>query len=475
MAVPPLNPELEAQAQELVARLRPQAEQDLLELARLLVSKPDHEIFGDTEFEARAVVHRLGAHAVEAHLAEKKNGYEGAGVVCPHCQQAAKFQGYRAKTAVSLMGDVACRRAYYYCGRCGHGVLPWDERVGLTARSFTPATERLVALAGALSDSFAEAAERVLPEMAGLHVAETTVQRTSEEVGERIGTHLRGGRTFGFARRWDWWRDAQGRLCAYVSVDLTGVRQQAEDGGRAEGRMPYVAMVYNPVPELPADSPYRPPAKATMAARYLSGLYDLDELGLQLRKQASQVGMDRAEVWIGLTDGGSGLEEFIRRNFPREPVLILDFWHAAEYLTELAQVLYPEDEAARQGLLTSWCHTLKHEGGARMIEVLRAYPLPAKAAVGAKHAEALNYFTNNVHRMDYPNYLANGWLIGSGAVESACKTVVGQRLKQAGMRWREYGTDAMCHLRALFKSEPSQWQAFWRRQINEKANKKAAA
>lgn len=72
MAVPPLNPHLETKAQELVARLRPQAEQDLLELARLLVSKPDHEIFGDTEFEARTIVHRLGAHALETHLAEKK-------------------------------------------------------------------------------------------------------------------------------------------------------------------------------------------------------------------------------------------------------------------------------------------------------------------------------------------------------------------------------------------------------------------
>jgi len=43
---------------------------------------------------------------------------------------------------------------------------------------------------------------------------------------------------------------------------------------------------------------------------------------------------------------------------------------------------------------------------------------------------------------------------------------VGQRLKLAGMRWREAGTDGMCHLRALFRSEASQWEAFWRRQIN---------
>lgn len=68
----PLAPELEAKAQELVARLRPQAEEDLLALARLLVSKQDGELFGETEFEVRDIVHRLGAKAYTAHLASKK-------------------------------------------------------------------------------------------------------------------------------------------------------------------------------------------------------------------------------------------------------------------------------------------------------------------------------------------------------------------------------------------------------------------
>lgn len=70
----PLAPELESQAQELVARLRPRAEEDLLALARLLVSKEDRELFGDTEFEVRDIVHRLGAEAYTAHLAGKKRG-----------------------------------------------------------------------------------------------------------------------------------------------------------------------------------------------------------------------------------------------------------------------------------------------------------------------------------------------------------------------------------------------------------------
>lgn len=140
--------------------------------------------------------------------------------------------------------------------------------------------------------------------------------------------------------------------------------------------------------------------------------------------------------------------------------LILDFWHAADSLLKLAKAIQPSNEEAREKLMTAWCHTLKHEGGARMVEELEKLDLPRKPTVRSQYAEMLGYFKNNVHRMDYPRYLANGWFIGSGAMESACKTVVGQRLKLSGMRWGEAGTDEMCQLRALYRSEPAQWELF---------------
>lgn len=57
--------------------------------------------------------------------------------------------------------------------------------------------------------------------------------------------------------------------------------------------------------------------------------------------------------------------------------------------------------------------------------------------------------------------MAQGWQIGSGPVESACKTVVGKRLCGSGMRWGSPGSHHVCHLRALFLSQPSQWENFW--------------
>jgi hypothetical protein len=368
---------------------------------------------------------------------------------------------------VSLLGALTVARAYYFCHRCGHGLFPWDEEVGLSPKRLTPGAERAVSLAGLLSDSFEEAAEKVLPELAGLRLSETTAQRATEAAGARLGAHLDGGGVLGGPTPWPWHRDAEGKTCAYISVDATGVRQQACGGGPAEGRMPYVGAVYNPVPELPADSPYRPPAKARMQARYVAGLYALDALGAVLRRQAGQVGMNRAERWIGLTDGGNGLESLVTSQFPLVEVVILDFWHVADHLGDLARTLHPANDEQARVVKGQWCHVLKHQGGQALVRELEALVLPARRpVVRAKHAEVLSYLKKNVTRMDYPTYLAKGWLIGSGAVESACKTVVGQRLKLAGMRWREPGTDSVCHLRALYRSERGQWDGFWRRKLN---------
>jgi hypothetical protein len=344
------------------------------------------------------------------------------------------------------LGPVRLTRAYYYCRHCRAGHCPWDAALRLTAGDLTPAAEQLVSLAGSLA-SFAEAAGKVLPRLAGLTLAESTAERTTEGGGTRLGARRAAGEVFAAARDWPWPADAAGRTCAYVSVDATGVGIQGPGGCAAEGRMAYVGLIFSP-------GAGGQPARE----RVLAGLYELPELGAQLRRQGAQVGMDRAEVWVALTDGGAGLEEFMGVYFPRAEC-VLDFYHAAEHLNDLAKALDPGGHEERAA---AWCHTLKHAGGAALVAQLEALDLRGrKAEARETYRQVLGYVRNNVHRMDYPRYLANGWLIGSGHVEAACKAVVGQRLKGSGMRWGEAGADAVCQLRALFKSEKGQWDAYW--------------
>ena len=67
-----LTVEQEVEAQRLAKQLQEECQEDILALARLLVSKRESEIFGETEFQARDVVHRVAAKAFEVHLREKK-------------------------------------------------------------------------------------------------------------------------------------------------------------------------------------------------------------------------------------------------------------------------------------------------------------------------------------------------------------------------------------------------------------------
>jgi hypothetical protein len=332
----------------------------------------------------------------------------------------------------------------------------------LTAHRLSPAVERLATLCGAVADSFEKGTE-LLKEAAGVRLGESTVQRTTEATGERIAEHLQKGRTFGGKGAWDWFCDARGRTVGYIEIDATGVRQQGSHGEAAEGRMAYVGMIFNPLPDRQRVFEGLPQPGASMRARYVSGLYPLAEMGPLLRRQAWQVGLDRAQVWVALTDGGVGLEDFVRENFPRVEAVILDFYHAAEYLAKLATTLHPTDEAAALEQTTAWSRVLRDEGGHALIGVLESGDWPNRTGWKSVSAEVLGYFVNQVHRMDYPSYEANGWSIGSGAVESACKTVVGQRMKGSGMRWGEEGAHAVCHVRALYRSEHSQWTDFWRR------------
>ncbi len=459
----------ETQAQELAEAIAQAAAEEFVQLARTLVATDRDSLFGATEFKIRDILLGVGAKLYQEFLAQKKNGYEGSSVTCPGCDHAAAYHEDAQRTIVSLFGPITYQRSYYYCRRCGKGQCPFDHQAGIPAHQLTPAVERLASLAGAVASSFEKGAE-LLEEMSAVDLSESTLQRTTEDVGARMAALLAAGVTVGPRVVWKWQCDAQGRTVAYASIDATGTRQQGPKGQAAEGRMAYVGSIFNPVPPKERVQPVPNAKREQMQARYLAGLYTLDDMGPLMRQLAGRVGMDKAEVWIVLTDGGSGLEEFAQKNFNRpDLVLILDFYHAASYLEKLAKALHPQEEAKAKSQAEQWCHLLKTEGGALTLAVLRAWDWPARqsAALRAQRAEVDQYFANNMHRMEYPEYQAEGWQIGSGVIESACKTVVGQRLKGAGMRWSVDGAHYLCHVRALYRSEKGQWEAFWDRQFTE--------
>ena len=100
-----------------------------------------------------------------------------------------------------------------------------------------------------------------------------------------------------------------------------------------------------------------------------------------------------------------------------------------------------------------------------LLAAARAAADPAPTEAGQREWD---YLERNRARMDYRHYRAQGWFIGSGVVEAGCKRVIGQRLKQSGMFWREEGATPAASLRCALLSAGG-WDYLWRQPLFQAA------
>jgi hypothetical protein len=166
--------------------------------------------------------------------------------------------------------------------------------------------------------------------------------------------------------------------------------------------------------------------------------------------------------YVGLADGAKGNWGFLGRH---TEVQVIDFWHAAEYLSDAADVLFVRTPEAKAAWLGGVCHRLKHEPGAARQLIRDIKRLAAEKGVPSGHPDieaVLTYFGNQskAGRMEYPPLVESKIPIGSGVTEAACKVLVKQRLCGSGMKWREPGAAAVLSLRCLTYTT-ERWSQFW--------------
>jgi hypothetical protein len=120
--------------------------------------------------------------------------------------------------------------------------------------------------------------------------------------------------------------------------------------------------------------------------------------------------------YVGLADGAKGNWEFLGRH---TGVQVIDFWHAAEYLSDAADALFARQPGEKRPWLESSCHRLKHEPGAarQLIKDLKRLAAEKGVTLDQPDVEAaVTYFTNQskAGRMDYPPLVESHTPIGSG-------------------------------------------------------------
>jgi len=71
MSQPILTPEQEAEAQQIKDKVFDAVMNDVDQMARLMASKEDRELLGQTEFEMRDLAHRIAATMIEESVNQR--------------------------------------------------------------------------------------------------------------------------------------------------------------------------------------------------------------------------------------------------------------------------------------------------------------------------------------------------------------------------------------------------------------------
>jgi len=400
------------------------------------------------EEQVMKLVFRLGLDLLQGTLGLIGPGYQTAGPRC-ECGQEMEFERYQEKGVLSLFGPLTVRRAYYTCGPCHRGQAPLDYALRLDNTG----------LSGGLQNAFCRTVGRMSFEEAigfltSLHYPEvpaTTARRLTLQIGQELRQQQEG-------RREESWQKTEPPLMErdeppvrlYLSMDGTKIHLTR---GWSEVRL---GAVYETEEIRQNDGQVVP---RTVRPTYLPFRGDVDTFGQLLYMEAARRGLEEAGEVVILGDGAEWIWRQARQICP-EAVCIVDWWHATEHLWMAAEALFGEGTAAAK----DWEKAREKElwdGRVESVLTTLGQLLPAEGEARQAVQEQITYFSNQKNRMRYDEYRACGYQIGSGTVESACKRVIGQRLKQAGMIWSEQQAMAIASIRAALLD--GRWGSFWQK------------
>jgi hypothetical protein len=404
----------------------------------------------------------VGNELLSGLLRLHETPYVADAVPC-HCGGQADYQRQREGGVQAIVGEVRVKRAYYLCPDCHQGCYPLDEELEFCAGGLSAGLEESAALVGVV-EPFASAAELLARLLwTGVKLSHNRVRGATEDMGQTLAQAEDElvERVFESDRRGLPEAPEQGPKRLYISADGTSVRCKATDEEVVEKGQNYVwheakvAALY----ETKEVATSRESDETIIKAKeieYYADMADAQHFARLVWLKAYERGVSHAEEVILLGDGAQWIWLRLGMFFP-QAIQILDWYHAEGYLVQVAQAVF--GPGTQPG--TVWLKReldLLWDGKVRQViqnlETLQQTHPQIEAI-----QDAITYYTNNQHRMNYPAYREQGLQIGSGTIESGCKRVVKARLDQAGMTWTVEGARTVLKARAAYLS--GQWDDFW--------------
>jgi hypothetical protein len=358
-----------------------------------------------------------------------------------------------ATTYTSAVGPVRVTRSLYRPPQSGHAVCPLELRAGIIEGSWTPlAAKQAPWVVAHLTPQEGE-------ELFGLLGNMTPSKSPLDRLPKALHVHWEAQRPqFEATLRL---QEALPPEAVTMAVSLDGVMAPMKDGQRQAKRLQ--ARAVGKASSGPAG--YQEVGCATVSyydrhgerlcTRRMARMPETNKATLKRQLTAEVLGalIQRPDLRVvKVADGAPDNWSYLGETLPFGEE-VLDFYHAAAHLGAALGAAYGEGTPTY------------HERLETLSTVLRDAPHGVDNVMGAlcrlrtryPHRQAMHtalaYFRDHRHRMRYAALRAQNLPIGSGVVAAACKTLVSQRLKRSGRRWRHTGGQAILTFRALCQSE----------------------
>lgn len=183
------------------------------------------------------------------------------------------------------------------------------------------------------------------------------------------------------------------------------------------------------------------------------------EAGRVMARDADRIDFEDADDRVANVDGGPWIIGQIHKRL-LVTATGLDFYHLGENVHKARRSLFGEENEAGSKLAGNLLHIVKHEGYEPFWEKLLETRKQCRGAARRKAIDGLlGYVVERKEMINYPKFLARGWQIGSGPMESQCR-VVPDRVKGPGKRWDGINAESVMAFEALHQSD--QWSECWK-------------
>ena len=393
---------------------------------------------GALEQAVEIKMRQLGRGLLQRVVRRQPNGYKGSSIFCD-CGSSRRFVGHRARDIHTVLGWIEIERAYYHCRQCGVGLAPYDVDSGLGTGQLSAGLAKACCLL-AVDDSFEQTSGKI-EQLFGQKVSPNTIERLTHQVGavllRRQDQELVD---FQKDREPPEARVTPNRL--YVAADGTTVH---EKDGWHESKTGVI---------------YWQDEREHRSSCYVGRLDSSEIFGWHLWLEACRCGLREADEIVFLGDGASWIRTQRRIHFGRA-TFIIDWYHACEHIWDCGKVLFGEGSEATEQWVKRRESWLWDGQTRKLLNDLQKQHKPSRGRKRKELAGLCKYIRDNEQQMRYDVFRAKGYDIGSGAVEGACKCVVGKRLKQAGMIWDRRGSSAILALRLAWLN--TEWEQLWQK------------